>query len=929
MKLRAIVARLAVLLAAMAACVLAWRAGGGAEPATAPPRPEDPFVDGGPARAPASASASASASAAYEIALRLVETMNTARIDAPSAGLAHRSLEAYWRKMRPAWFSLSPAASRFVTSIALRTSMIEAQWSMPTGIGKAWSPDARVWNMNEGSYEQRDAIVATPPSTFAFRITVPADAKLTFAEGTVNAMHDATIFVVSAVDAMGHTQEIYRHRLSPVHARRWSEASCSLESFAGQSIELRLSTETSPSTTEERRAAAQQREIARRAAEGDGGGGAALPPAPSGAEDDAGAPKEATLDIPGVGIALWGSPTVLARTTPRLPYNVLWIVVDALRPDVLASFHDDAEDERQRNAPSPPLEALLPKVPGLTPAIDALAKHGVRFTHAYSAAPWTRPGTLAMLSGARSSELGLDTQSWVLQQTDVARFYASDPPLLPLIARRHGASTHAFMNNYFMVGYAPVGVDMGFEHAADHRYRTRDTLEITRDATEWIKGNKDTRFFLFVNYNSPHEPYEPPRHLLERVPAAPEGPADKIARLYMAEAAKDDEAIGALMETIAAAGLRERTIVVVTADHGETMSSAHQGTSGLERMPIRYHHAASNYEETTRVPILIVAPGLMPENRAVKERVRNVDLAPTIAELLGLEAQTRFSGRSLVGLAKGQPEKDERVVVTEGRGTRAIMHGRHRLLVREGPARVTSFEGKTTIVNEELFDLVDDPGERRDLAKTQPDLVALMRARLVAALANADVAGSSAATATSEGDAKPSTIHLRFVGAGKARRVSGSIAVGDARNKPRSFTVEPVELGRDALKIAGEGAELALTTSPTVAVGFDVVVDPASTPVSWDLYLDDQRWPDDAVFGGRYGLVMPAVRAGVKTDDGRLAAQSTLLPPIDPRRDVGVFIVRDRGGETAETREDGDEGAEEMTRLLREWGYAHGPGTTK
>src|SRR5205823_14491289 len=141
--------------------------------------------------------------------------------------------------------------------------------------------------------------------------------------------------------------------------------------------------------------------------------------------------------------------------------------------------------------------------------------------------------------------------------------------------------------------------------------------------------------------------------LAARVPPPPAGPADKIVRLYMAEAAKDDEAIGVLMKTIDDAGLRERTIVVVTADHGETLSSAHSGTSGLDKMPIRYHHAVSNFEETTRVPIIVVAPGLLPEGREVKERVRNVDLAPTLVELLGLESHPRMSGKSLVALARG------------------------------------------------------------------------------------------------------------------------------------------------------------------------------------------------------------------------------------------------------------------------------------
>ena len=913
----AVTARVAILIVVVAACLVAWRAGGGADGAAEVP------MTAATVTATATATGTARdtgerAGDGYEVVLRLVESVMEARVDGGDAAFERKVMAAHWRKMRPAWMTAGGANARNVTTIALRTSAIETQWSMPSNTaGKAWTPDAKVWNMNEGSYDQRDTLVAAAPSSFAFHVTVPNGARLTFSEGTVNATHDTTVFVVSAVDGKGASHEVYRHRLGPAGARRWTDATCDLAAFAGQTIELRLSTEIAPATLAERDAAARQREAVRRA-ELDAGA------AEAGANVD---PNVSDADADADAVALWGSPTLLARTIPRLPYNVVWIVVDALRPDVIASFHDDAEDAAKLAAPTPPLEALLPKVPGLTPAIDALARRGVRFTHAYSGGSWTRPGTLAMLAGARSSELALDTQQWVLHEADTARFYASDPPLLPLIARRHGASTQAFVNNYFMVGYAPVGVDMGFEHVADHRYRTRDTLEITRDATTWIRGHRDTRFFMFVNYNSPHEPYEPPAKLVERIPPPPVGPADKTARLYMAEAAKDDEAIGVLVQSLADAGLRERTIVVVTSDHGETMSSAHAGTSLLDHMPIRYHHAVSNFEETTHVPILIVAPGLLPEDRAVKERVGSTDLAPTVVELLGLEPHPRFSGHSLVALAKGQKEKDERVIVTEGRGTRSVIHGRHRLIVREGPVRTTLYADHTVTSNEELYDLTDDPGERHDLAPAQPDRVAEMRARLDAALKNVPVAGSAAALAAGdEGDgSKPPVIHLRFAGAGKARRVSGTLTFGDARTKARSFTIEPVELGRDALTITGEKATIAFMTSASVTatVGFDIVVDPPAAAVTWDLYLDDLPWPDDGVFGGPYGLLARSLRHGIAADDARAFAAAPALPTIDPRRDVGVFITRDRrgGGERSGDLESA-EGAEETARLLREWGYA-------
>ncbi len=908
----AVAGRAAVALLAAGAGLLAWRAGGGAETPPAPPRPDDLAVtDGGAGPVPKAAGKDGDT---YEVATRLVDVAKDARFeiakDASTAGV----LGAHWRKMRPAFVPLAGDAAKYVASIALRTSATETQGSMAQGSGKVWTPDARTWNMNEGSFDQRDALISPGASTITFKVTLPAGAKLSFAEGTINATRDATVFTVTLVDAKGASHEIHRDRVTPLAARTWIDRSVDLSEFAGQSVELRFATSAVPAAPEEKTPARKKK------------------PAPAGdappVQAADGGVKDDVLGIPGAAVALWGNPVVLAKATPKVPYNVLWIVVDALRPDVLASFHDDAEDAAKLGAKHPPLEALLPKVPGLTPAIDDLTKRGVRFTRAYSAAAWTRPGTLAMLSGARSSELGIETTSWMLQPRDVARFYASDPLLLSLQLRRHDVATRAFVNNYFMVGYAPIGIDMGFERVADHRYRTRDTLEITQDATGWIKENKDTRFFLFVNYNSPHEPYEPPKKLLERVPPPPAGPKDPNVRMYMAEAAKDDEAIGVLMSTLEEAGLRDRTIVVLTADHGETLSSAHQGTSGLEKMPIRYHHAVSNFEETTRVPIVIVAPGLLPAGVEVKARARTIDIVPTIEELLGIEHHPRMSGKSLVGLAKGEAEPDERVVVTEGRSTRAIMHGRHRLLVREGAARTTIVGDKTFTADHELFDLADDPGERHDLAPSQPQLVAEMKARLDAALKNVPVAGSAAAVAAAP--VVPSgTLRLRFVGGGLARRVSGTLVVGDAKTKPKAFDVMPVEVGKDAFKIDGAKVELAFTTTATAPVGIDVTVDPPGVPVTWDLYLDDRPWPDEAVFGGPYGLLAPVLRKGVATDEGRAAAGASLLPPIDPRRDTGLFVVRERKGDPEGAATTTDEGAEEMARLLKEWGYAHGSGGGK
>jgi hypothetical protein len=103
----------------------------------------------------------------------------------------------------------------------------------------------------------------------------------------------------------------------------------------------------------------------------------------------------------------------------------------------------------------------------------------------------------------------------------------------------------------------------------------------------------------------------------------------------------------------------------------------------------------------------------------------------------------------------------------------------------------------------------------------------------------------------------------------------------------------------------------------------DVVVDPGAVPVTWDLYLDDRPWPDESVYAGPYGLLAPVLRKGVASDEARAAAHATAFPPLDATRDLGLFVVRERRAEASDTGVS-DEGAEEMARLLKEWGYAQG-----
>ncbi|MFO0668907.1 MAG: sulfatase-like hydrolase/transferase [Polyangiaceae bacterium] len=411
----------------------AYALGGGRDRPSAPPRPTtsasaSPGASG--AAAPRSLIAKGAADEAEEVELRLTHALENARIDVPSAARAEGMLASHWRRMPLPWVPLTAAARRVTTSLALRTSADETQWAMPKKDGGTWAPDAKIWNMNEGAFDQRESLFAPTPAQIAFPITVPPAARFSFAAAVAQKTREPTTFTVAVAEGDREKEACV---VKVAAAQEWNDASCDLGPWAGKAVELRLRTSGGTSVS----------------------------------------PKKVAPDDEVPALALWGNPTVLAKRHAETPYNVLFVVVDALRPDVIASFHDDARDQKTKSAPRGPLDALLPKVPGLTPTLDGLAEKGVIFTRAWSGGTWTRPGTLSMLGGALSSQIGVDPLPWVVPEPQVKAYYQSDPPLLPLLLRRAHVATRAFVNNYFMVGYAAVGVDMGFERVDDHRHRTR------------------------------------------------------------------------------------------------------------------------------------------------------------------------------------------------------------------------------------------------------------------------------------------------------------------------------------------------------------------------------------------------------------------------------------------------------------------------
>jgi arylsulfatase A-like enzyme len=183
-----------------------------------------------------------------------------------------------------------------------------------------------------------------------------------------------------------------------------------------------------------------------------------------------------------------------------------------------------------------------------------------------------------------------------------------------------------------------------------------------------------------------------------------------VAALYDGEIRFADDALRRLLDGLAVRGQGARTLVVVTADHGEEL----RDRGG-------WHHGHTLYDELIRVPLVFAGPGV-PAGRRIAAPVQLVDVAPTLLEIARAPRPRGFEGESLWGLirgAEGAPgaERESFSMMTQSPQRIALVRGRWKAIL--GPDDAL-----------ELYDLASDPGERSDLAAREPERAASFRARI-------------------------------------------------------------------------------------------------------------------------------------------------------------------------------------------------------
>lgn len=386
---------------------------------------------------------------------------------------------------------------------------------------------------------------------------------------------------------------------------------------------------------------------------------------------------------PAFSVPVWGAPEILVRREDEGRRNLILISLDTVRADSVLT------------------EAFGAR---LTPALDALAARGVVFEEAIAPYNSTTASHMSLLTGVYP----------VLHRVNYpAMRLAPSIPTLAEILSQNGYQTAAITEN------AMISAGAGFARGFDSYRENRSALdaaghvdETFRDARRWLERHADERFFLFLHTYEAHAPYKPKGGTLDLFQeiSEEERAANRYApfmREYAAEIRYLDEVLSELIEDLERLALLERSVLIVTSDHGEEFGE-HDSMG----------HSKTVYDEVLRVPLILVAPGLVPAGRRVPEQVSLVDVKPTLLDLLGIPAPAEMHGTSLRALMDGEADGFDAVRFAEGlnddRPRRRILVAR----TRDHKWIQLADEGAPS----EIYDLRSDPAEKNP--RSDPELVA-------------------------------------------------------------------------------------------------------------------------------------------------------------------------------------------------------------
>jgi arylsulfatase A-like enzyme len=423
--------------------------------------------------------------------------------------------------------------------------------------------------------------------------------------------------------------------------------------------------------------------------------------------------------------AFWQNPVLYTRAAKTRP--VILISVDTLRADHVGCYGYARET---------------------TPAIDALAADSALFLNTYASSPWTLPSHVSLLTSLHG------VHHRVYHEDEKM---ASDLITLADVMRSAGFMTSAITDGGLVS--AVYGFSKGFDSYLERGggvFSFDSAGQINRLASEWLDGNKEKDFFLFIHTYQPHDPHACPAPyntmFLEENPLwlslnlmgtlggyagiyseLTERERQNVIGLYDGEIRYADEAlVGALLAKLKEMGLYDSALIILTSDHGEEFFDHHS-----------WAHGHQLYDESLKVPLIIKFPGSRFMGRRYEPHVRLVDIMPTIIEEVGASAADRtIDGKSLFPVLRGKENEDRNFLADIGDnifsshvGRKiALSSGKNKMILNKpfSPEDLKFFTSPPRLVPAiELFDVAQDPRERQNLADEKLAVARKLNSRIV------------------------------------------------------------------------------------------------------------------------------------------------------------------------------------------------------
>ncbi len=373
-----------------------------------------------------------------------------------------------------------------------------------------------------------------------------------------------------------------------------------------------------------------------------------------------------------------------------------------------------------------------------TPNIDQLCKSGIRFDNFYANSPVCSPTRASLVTGRYPDYVGVPG---LIRSNPNDSWGFLDPSaiLLPAILKKAGYHT-ALIGKWNLGLESPnlpneksfdlfhgwledMMEDYTIKRRSGKNYMRLNTDSIdpkghaTDVFTDWSieyirdRAKQQNPFFLFLSYNAPHFPVQPPQEYIDKVKKREPGISDTRAKL-VAFIEQTDDAIGKVISTLKETGQYENTLIIFTSDNGGHLPT------GANNGPAR-DGKQSMYEGGLRVPSIVSWPAKIKPGTVSAQVNLSMDILPTLAELTGVAINHQVEGRSFLQTLFGYEKKEEARVLYFTRREGGPYGGKAYHAIRQGDWKLLQNSPYQPM---ELYNLKDDPLEKNDRVKTNPEV---------------------------------------------------------------------------------------------------------------------------------------------------------------------------------------------------------------